>query len=580
MIRRSAPLSRPCHPCGLDLRPTRGPVIELEGRVKHALETGRTRLVAAGLGFALAFSLLAWRLVDLGLGGPAAEPPMAAATASPLATGRADIVDRNGVVLATTLPTASLYADPRQVPDPAEAAAAILTVLPDLDRADLEGKLASGRSFIWVKRQLTPRQQYDLNRLGVPGLYFQREMTRVYPLGDLTAHVVGFTNVDNRGLAGVERSFDERLRGSADPLAVSIDVRVQDIVAEELAKGIAEFRAIGGAGVVLDIETGELLASVSLPTYDPLQPAAASDDARFNRVTLGVYEMGSTFKIFTAAMALEEGTVSLNGGYDATKPIKIGGFTIHDYKGKNRWLSVPEIIIYSSNIGAAQMGRDVGTERQRAYLGALGLLQTPPVELPEVGAPMVPSPWRDINTLTVSFGHGIAVSPLQLATAVAGTVNGGVIRPSTVLKNPSGTAGVRVFSEETSAEVRWLLRLNVIKGSGQRAEVPGYLVGGKTGTAEKLTGGRYSGDKRISSFVGAFPMDQPRYLVLIMVDEPHGNESTHGYATGSWVGAPITGRVIERVAPLLGVAPDTPDHVAETDAALIDRLLEGARPCV
>lgn len=575
MIRRSAPLSRPCHPCGLDLRPTQGPVIELEGRVKHALETGRTRLVAAGLGFALAFSLLAWRLVDLGLGGPAAEPPVAAAEASPLATGRADIVDRNGVVLATTLPTASLYADTRLVPDAAEAARDILTVLPELDAAELEQKLASGRSFVWVKRQLTPRQQYELNRLGLPGLYFQREMTRVYPLGELTAHVVGFTNVDNRGLAGMERAFDERLRGTADPLAISLDVRAQDIVAEELLKGIEEFSAIGAAGIVLDVQTGEVLASVSLPTFDPLSPGAADENQRFNRATLGVYEMGSTFKIFTTAMALEEKIVDLSGGYDATKPIKVGGFSIQDYKGKHRWLSVPEIFVYSSNIGAAQMGRDVGSQRQQAYLQALGLTQTPAIELPEVGTPMLPAPWRDINTLTVSYGHGIAVTPIQLVTAVAATVNGGVLKPATYLKNPSGTAGVRILSEETSAAIRWLMRLNVVMGSGKKAEVAGYLLGGKTGTAEKLINGRYSGDKRISSFVGAFPMDAPRYLVLVMVDEPHGTEATQGYATGSWVGAPITGRIVERLAPLLGVAPDTPDREAETDAALIPVSLGG-----
>jgi len=533
-------------------------------------------LIAAGLAFALAFFLLAGRLVELGLGGTAAEPSLAEASAAPLATGRADIVDRNGVVLATTLPTASLYADTREVPDAEEAAALLVAVLPDLDRDELTAKLASGKSFVWVRRQLSPREQYEVNRLGIPGLQFQREMTRVYPQGDLTAHIVGFTNVDNRGLAGMEQAFDERLRGSAEPLALSIDVRVQDLMTTELAASMAEFQAIGAAGVVLDIQTGELLASVSLPSFDPLAPAAAPDDARFNRVTLGVYEMGSTFKIFTAAMALEEGTVSLTSGYDASQPIKIAGYTIRDYKGKNRWLSVPEIFIYSSNIGAAQMGRAVGTERQQAYLAALGLTQPAPIELLEVGRPMLPSPWREINTLTVSYGHGIAVTPLQLATAVAAVVNGGVLKPATLLDNPNGTAGVRVLSEETSAAMRFLMRLNVIKGSGKRAEVAGYLVGGKTGTADKLVNGRYADDKRMASFVGAFPMDNPRYLVLAMIDEPKGTVETHGYATGSWVGAPVTGRIIERLAPLLGVAPAAPEMEAETDAALIPVSLEGS----
>ncbi len=569
MIRRSAPLSRPCHPCGLDLRPTRGPVIELEGRAKHALETGRTRLVAAGLGFALAFFILAWRLVDLGMGGTAAEPGIAETTTAPLATGRADIVDRNGVVLATTLPTASLYADSRLVPDPVAAAKALAAVLPDSSEAQLAERLASGKAFIWLERQLSPREQYDVNRLGIPGLSFQREMTRVYPQGDLTAHIVGFTNVDNRGLAGMEQAFDERLRGSTDPLALSIDLRVQDLVAVEVAKGIADFDAIGGVGMVLDLQTGELLASVSLPTYDPLKPAAASDEARFNRATLGSYEMGSTFKIFTTAMALEEHVVNLTSGYDATHPIKVGRFTIEDFKGKHRWLSVPEIIIYSSNIGAAQMGRDVGTERQQRYLTALGLTHKADIELLENAAPQVPSPWRDINTLTISFGHGIAVSPLQMITAVGATINGGIFRASTLLKNENGTPGVRILSEDTSADIRWLLRLNALVGSGKRADVAGYLVGGKTGTAEKLTKGHYAKDKRVASFVGAFPMDNPRYLVLVMIDEPKPQAETGAWATGSVVAAPVTGRIIARLGPLLGIAPIAPEIASESDEALI-----------
>ena len=582
MIRRSAPLSRPCHPCGLDLRPTRGPVVELEGHVKSALDTGRTRLVAAGFAFALAFFLLAWRLVDLGLGGPAAEPSFAGTSGQPvadgtLATGRADIVDRNGIVLATTLPVASLYADAREISDPKGAAEALASVLPGVNAGELAQKFASERSFVWVQRQLTPRQQYDVNRLGIPGLYFQREMARVYPQGQLTSQLVGFTNVDNRGLAGVEQQFDEKLRTSTQPLQLSVDLRLQDIVAQELQKTIDTFSAIGGASIVMDLQTGELLAAVSLPTYDPREPGKATEDQRFNRATLGVYEMGSTFKVFTVAMALQEKVVTLASGYDASRPIKIAGYTISDYKGKNRWLSVPEIIIYSSNIGAAQMGRDVGTERQQAYMKAFGLTSPAAIELPEVGHPMVPKPWRDINTLTVSFGHGIAVSPLQLATGIAATVNGGILRPATLLKNENGTAGTRVLSEETSAAVRWLLRLNVLQGSGKKAEVAGYLVGGKTGTADKLVNGRYATNKRIASFVGAFPMDDPRYLVLAVIDEPKGTSETQGYATGSWVGAPTVGHIVEHIGPLLGVAPRAPEVVEETDTALIPVSL-GGRP--
>ena len=568
MIRRSAPLSRPCHPCGLDLRPSRGPLLKVEGPAKQALDMGRTRLLVAGLAFALAFSLLSWRLVDLGTGASAGEPRLAAA-GEPLITERADILDRNGLLLATTLPTFSLYADTRQIKHPGEAAAALVAVLPDLARADLEAKLSSGKSFVWVKRALSPREQADVVRLGIPGLDFQRESVRVYPQGAVTSQLVGFTNVDNRGLAGIEQSFDERLRNSQEPLRLSVDLRLQHALAEELQATIDEFSAKGAAGLIMDIETGEVLASVSLPTYDPNEPASAGDDERFNRATMGIYEMGSTFKIFTAAMALEEGIVDLDSGYDATNPIQIGGYTIEDFKGKHRWLSVPEIFIYSSNIGAAQMGRDVGGKAQKRYLTALGLTQKPTFDLPEIGDPLVPADWREINTLTISFGHGIAVSPLQMITAVSAVVNGGVMRPATLLQRDTPAAGERVFSEETSAKLRWLLRYNVQKGSGKRAEVVGYQVGVKTWTAEKLTARSYSKNARIASFVGAFPMDAPRYVVLALIDEPQPTEKSEGYATGSWVGAPAVGRVIARVAPLLGLAPAAPEFEAEADENLI-----------
>lgn len=534
------------------------PALALEGVEKQALETGRNRLVVAGAVIAFAFIAVAVRLVDVAVlkGG---EPRIARSTPPHAATARADVVDRNGVLLATSLPVVSLYANPGEILDAAEAAAKIATVLPEVDREQLRARLASSGRFVWIKRNLTPREQYDVNRLGIPGLAFQGGERRVYPQGRAAAHVLGFTDVDGRGIAGIEKKFDGRLAEGEEALALSIDVRVQDILREELAQQMTRFRAIGAAGIVLDAETAEVLAMVSLPDFDANDSAGvAGSEAAFNRATKGVYEMGSTFKLFTTAMALDSGTVGLRDGYDASRPIQIARFTITDFHGKNRWLSVPEILVYSSNIGTAKMALDVGVRLQREYLGAFGMLKTSPVELPETGAPLAPARWREINTMTIAYGHGLAVSPLQLASGVAALVNGGVLRPATVFKRdpgkiPEGTAAI---SEETSRHMRELMRLVVLYGTGKMANVPGYAVGGKTGTADKLMGRGYRRDARMASFVGAFPIHAPRYVVLIMVDEPKGNASTQGYATGGWIAAPVVRRVVERLGPLVGLPPD------------------------
>ncbi len=554
------------------------PLVTLDGVAKQALETGRTRLLVTGFVFALAFLAIRLRLVELGVVREGNEPRLARGeTGLALNMGRADIVDRNGIVLATTLPTQSLYADPRQVSDPRETAAALIEVLPGLSKAEVEAKLRLQRGFIWLKRNLTPRQQYLVNRLGLPGLHFQRELDRVYPLGPLTAQIVGFTDVDNNGLAGIERSFDEVLRNGDQPVRLSIDVRVQHILAEEMAAAIAEFHAVGGAGLVLDVDSGELIAMASLPTFDPNRPGEAPSEARFNRATLGIYEMGSVFKIFTAAMALDEGIVELSDGYDVRKPIRVARFTIRDFKPKNRWLSVPEIFIYSSNIGAVHMAMDAGTPVQQAFLARLGLTQAVAIELPEVGQPMLPSPWREINTMTIAYGHGLAVSPLQLTRAVAAVVNGGLLKPTTLLKADAAEppAGQRVIAQETSREMSWLMRLVVQYGTGRKANAPGYLVGGKTGTADKLVGRRYVDDARMATFVGAFPMDQPRYVVVVIVDEPKGIERTHGYATGGWVAAPVVRKVVERMGPMVGIRPHPAAEVAGMDQLLIPAKAEG-----
>jgi len=473
------------------------------------------------------------------------------------AAERADILDRNGVVLATSLRTASLFANPQQIIDAREAADRLAAAIPELSRAEIYAKLSADRTFVWLRRNMTPRQQYAVHRLGIPGLYFQAEERRVYPQGSLAAHVVGFTNIDNRGLAGIEQSLDAVLQGGREPVRLAMDVRVQHILREEMLRAIDEFSAIGGAGIVLDTMTGEILAMVSLPDFDANLPGTASDDARFNRASLGIYEMGSTFKIFNTAMALDNGIVTLDDGYDASRPLRVAGYTINDYRGKHRWLSVPEIFVYSSNIGSAQMAAEVGTEAQQAFFARLGMLRPASIELPELGAPRYPSHWRPINTMTIAYGHGMAVSPIHMVSGVAAMVNGGILRPLTLLKRDAGEvpSGDRVISADTSAAIRHLMRMVVEQGTGSKADVPGYLVGGKTGTADKLKGRGYSNNSRLASFIGAFPMSAPRYVILAMIDEPKPSKDSHGYATGGWVAAPAVGRVIQRIAPLLGIEP-------------------------
>lgn len=564
MNRRAVPPGRPnCYPVIDTLPPRtfagRGARVRLDGSTARALETGRTRLLAAGLVFALAFTVIGGRLVDLTLLSQGSEPKIAGGPTAPQReTGRADIIDRNGVLLATTLPTASLWANPHHVLDPYDAAVQLNAALPELSHADILAKLTSDRGFVWLKRGLTPRQQYAINRLGIPGLQFRQEPRRYYPHASLTAHSVGFTDVDDNGLAGIERSFDGDLRGAVQPLALSIDLRIQHLMTQALTDTMTEFKAIGAAGIVMDVRTGEIVAMASLPDFDPNHPGAAPADARFNRASLGVYEMGSVFKIFTTAMALDGGVVTLEDGYDTSKPIRIARFTISDFKPKNRRLSIPEIFMYSSNIGTARMAMDVGAAAQREFLGRLGLTRPSAVELTEVGQPMLPSPWREINMLTISYGHGMAVSPIQLVSAVSAVVNGGILRPATLMRQPAGAKvpGTRVLSEQTSHQMRQLMRLVVTRGTGKKANAEGYMVGGKTGTADKLIDGKYARDARVASFVGAFPMTDPRYAVFVMVDEPKGNASTYNYATGGWVAAPAVRRVVEQIGPLLGVRPD------------------------
>jgi cell division protein FtsI (penicillin-binding protein 3) len=548
---------------------------EPEGRQRQVLETSHTRLMlGAGL-FCVAFVVIAARLAMVTLlpSDDDATPPVAKAAIA----SRADIVDRNGVVLATSLSTASLFANPKQITEPEAVAKELNAILPDLNPAATTAKLSSDRGFIWLWRNLTPKQQQAVNDLGVPGLYFQYETKRIYPQGNLTSHLVGFTDIDGKGIAGVERSFDDALIGGHQALQLSIDIRVQHILHTELSSAIADFHAIGGAGIVMDVQTGEVLSLISLPDFDPSDPGAATPDARFNRATLGVFEMGSTFKTFNTAIGLDTKTTTMQGGYDATNPIKIGGFTINDYHGKHRFLTVPEIYAYSSNIGSAKMADAFGTEVQQTYLRRFGMLDKSPIELPEVGEPMFPNikNWRRINTMTVAYGHGIAVNVAQLIAGVSAVVNGGVMRAPTILKrDPTQVPpGQQVISSATSADLRELMRTVVQVGTAKKADAEGYLVGCKTGTADKQEGHGYAKNARKAVIVCAFPMSAPRYALAALVDEPVPNAHSYGYATAGWVAAPIAGGLISRMAPLYAMGPipaDAPESQNPLAALVAD----------
>ncbi|HYD99035.1 MAG TPA: penicillin-binding protein 2 [Alphaproteobacteria bacterium] len=531
-----------------------------QDRRGRALEVGRSRMVVLGLFFAVAYTIVGARLADVTLlrspddGGTAGR----AAPATPAASmvSRANIVDRNGVVLATSLATASVYADPKQVIDPADTARRLVAVLPDLNYDEVLEKLRGKGRFVWLKRNLSPTQHYHVHRLGLPGIEFQREDRRVYPLGSLTSHVVGFTGVDNNGLAGIEQGYDARLKSSPEPIVLSLDSRIQHIVRKELQASVEEFRAIGGSAVVMDVRTGEVISMVSLPDFDPNAPGEAAPETRFNRNTLGVYEMGSTFKIFNSALAFESGKIRITDSFDATKSIRYGRFSISDYHPENRWLTVAEIFEHSSNVGSVKMVQQVGTEGQKQFMTKIGMTRPVPLELPESGLPLVPKPWRDINAATISFGHGISVSPMHLVQGTAAMVNGGILHPATLLKrDPANVPGERVISPQTSDKMRRMMRLVVEKGTGANAEAPGYIVGGKTGTAEKTVGRGYKANARLSSFIGAFPINDPKYTILVMLDEPKGNKRTYGYATGGWVAAPVVSRVVAQIGPLLGLKP-------------------------
>jgi cell division protein FtsI (penicillin-binding protein 3) len=562
---------------------------------RQALELTRRRLVLAAGGFALLFGAVAAKLtyatilypvpasaaasrplipVDPGAPPPDA-PPALATTAKP----RATILDRNGEILAISLPTAALFANPKEMIDSAEVAHKLKQILPRMDEAQARARLAGAKSFVYLERQITPTEEIAINDLGIPGIYFQPGQKRHYPLGRVASQVLGGVDVDSHGVAGVERAFNDRLEASGEALRLSIDVRVQSVMRDELEKSKEEFQAIGACGIVMDVRTGEVIAMVSLPDYDANEFGNTPPDDRFNRAVTGMYEPGSTFKLQTAAMALDFGSAHIWDQFDAAHNIHIGRFTIVDYKGKHRMLYLPEVLAYSSNLGAAHVALGVGAQRQRLWLGAMGMFKKVGIELPEAGQPLAPpvSNWKEAATMTIGFGHGIAVSPLHVVRGTAALANGGIVLQPTILArepSDSGPIGNRIMNLSTSNTIRKMMRLVVTDGYGKPADIEGYFVGGKTGTAEKVGAHGYKKHANVSAFMSVFPMNAPRYAVYFMLDEPVGNKETGGYATAGAVSAPGAGRVIARIAPMLNMFPQLANE-AQIQAGLVIPMQPG-----
>jgi len=538
--------------------------LRLVGQRRQFLAVMHQRLMVGMLVFALIVGAIVLRLTYLGLFGDHAGRQVGP---SALLPERGDIVDREGHPLARTIDSWTVALQPSKViGDKLALARELARLMPERDAAGWLAEIRSKKSFIYLRRRAAPRLVQALNALGEPGIALSREPDRLYPQTDLAAHVLGFTDIDGHGAAGMERAFDEYLSDPArrgEPLTLSINSRVQQALEHELIEAQTKFNAIGAAGVLLDIHTGEVLAMTSLPQLNPNVAGNMNPEARFNRATLGVFELGSTFKPFTVAMALDSGTVkSMGQMYPCYDRLPLpGGRVITDTHPFGRPCSVSEIMMESSNIGTAQIAAQVGGERQRDFLKKMGFLNKVEVELPERGRALtIPvGRWNAATTMTVGFGHSIAVTPLHLAVGYATLFNGGLYRPATLLKVDARhkvAPGRRVFSEETSYKMRALLRLVVTKGTGKKADAIGYRVGGKTGTAEKVIGGGYSKTVNITSFAGVFPMEEPRYAMVVMLDEPKGTSETYGFRTAGWNSAPTFGKVVARIAPMLGMRPD------------------------
>jgi cell division protein FtsI (penicillin-binding protein 3) len=541
----------------------------LYGRDANRAAKAKARVGLAILVFAAVYAVIAVRLVMFAAVSDS-RTAHRVVSGDAIGTARPEILDANGQPLAIDVRVPSLYAEPRRLIDSDEAFELLTADLPDINTKELRERLSSHRGFVWLKRDITPEQQREIYRQGLPGIGFLNENKRDYPNGAEVSHLLGRVDIDNQGIAGIEKWLDNQglnalhMAGLASdrlqtPVQLSLDLRVQHALRDELVKAQAKFHTIAAAGLVLNVRTGEIVAMASEPDYDPNVPHDPRDPSLINRLTTGVYEMGSTFKAFTVAMALDSGKVTLKSTFDAHSPMHYGKFEIHDFEPMQRALSVPEIFTYSSNIGAGHIAMAMGVDYHKAFLKKLGQLDPLRTELPESARPIVPKRWGELNTITIAFGHGLSVAPLQAVMGVAALMNGGILIPPTFLKRSEADAqalGTRVIKPETSVMMRYLMRLNVEKGTASKADVPGYYIGGKTGTADKVIFGHYSKTRVLTDFMAVLPADQPRYLLLIMLDEPKALPDTpRGLTTSGWNAVPTGGAVVARIAPLLGIEP-------------------------
>ncbi len=549
-------------------------------RARHEAMRDKTRLRSEGRLLVLgAFFFFAFVVIGVRMGMLAAsEPrePQVAATGAHIVASRADIVDRNGRILATNLTTRALYAQPPVMIDKERAASELAAIFPDLDAEKLLAQFTGNRKFIWIRKKISPEQMQAVHDIGDPGLLFGPREMRLYPNGKLAAHILGGASFGREGVnsaevigvAGVEKEFDDFLRDPAQdgkPLQLSIDLSVQAAIREVLFGGMKLMNAKGAAAVLMDVNTGEIISMVSLPDFDPntrprvLTQGDASDSPLFNRAVQGVYELGSVFKILNTALALELGLVNPSTMIDTKGPLRWGKFKIRDFHNYGAQLSMTDVIVKSSNIGSARVAQMIGADRQREFLGALGLLEATPVELVEASGakPLLPARWSELSTMTISYGHGLSTSPLHLATAYSSILNGGLrVRP-TLLRQTGPQMGERVVSERTSEQARSMLRQVVVRGTASFGEVEGYAVGGKTGTADKPkpTGGYYK-DKVVATFASVFPAHDPKYVLIVTLDEPVETSGPKPRRTAGWTSVPVAAEIIRRVAPLLGMRPE------------------------
>lgn len=545
-----------------------GQEVPLSDRISFAdkkgtahLETGKNRMLFTALVFIAAFFVIGVRLVNISLMNLPPEEGRKDDTpkthALEIKMNRADIVDRNGIILATSLPSADLYVDSEKIKSPETMAAALVQTLPDLSYKPLLKKLKSGKNFIYIKRNLTPKEQYEVNRLGFPQLNFNHTETRVYPQGALLSHVIGTTDIDNKGIAGIEKSFNEQLSEKKETVRLSLDVGIQDSIRTILMESVKAYQAEGAIAVLMNAKTGEVVSMVSLPDYDPNNLSKSKKEHLFNAASLGVYEVGSIMKLFNTAIGLETKKIKVSDKIDASSPIILARHTINDVPSLRREISVPDILIHSSNIGSAKIALAIGAEKQRDYLSKFGFFHAPEIEVPEKGRPLFPSTWREVNTATVGYGYGVAVTPVHIVAAASAVVNGGTYHAPSLISKRSvdEIVGRRVISEKTSRIMRGIMRLVVTQGSGRRANVSGYEVGGKTGSAQKIINGKYVENTLRTSFISAFPMDNPQYVLMVMLDSPKKLKETYNFNTAAWNVVPTAEKIIAAVAPQLGISP-------------------------